>query len=48
MFAGLSLFLKKYYKIIVKDLSKEQSLDANPKAIQPNNFIGNLDWDGNK
>ena len=34
--------------MIVKDLSKQQALDSGPKAIQQNNFTGNLDWDGNK
>ena len=32
--------------MIVKDLSKQQSLDANPKAIQQINFTGNLDRTG--
>ena len=34
----------KYYKMIAIDLSKQQLLDANPKAIQQINFTGNLDW----
>ena len=34
-------FLEKYYKII--DLSKQQELDADPKAIQQISFTGNLD-----
>ena len=38
---------KNNYKIIAIDLSKQQTLDANPKAIQEINFAGNLDWDGN-
>ena len=29
------------------DLSKQQALDANPKAIQQINFAANLDEDGN-
>ena len=33
--------------IIVVDLSKQQALDADPKAIQQINFTGNLDWAGN-
>ena len=33
---------KKYYKIIAIDLSKQQALDADPKAIQQINFTGNL------
>ena len=39
----LSLFLKKYYKLITIDLSKQQKLDADPKAIKQINFTGNLD-----
>ena len=34
---------KKYYKIIAIDLSKQQALDADPKAIQQINFTGNLE-----
>ena len=29
------------------DLSKQQTLDADPKAIQQINITGNLVWDGN-
>ena len=36
-------YFKKYYKIIAKDLSKQQKLDADPKTIQKINFIRNLD-----
>ena len=32
--------------MIVVDLSKQQALDADPKAIQQINFIGNLDRPG--
>ena len=32
----------KYYKLIAIDLSKQQKLDADPKAIQQINFTGNL------
>ena len=32
-----------YYKMIAIDLSKQQVLDADPKAIQQINFIGNLE-----
>ena len=32
-----------YYKMIVIDLSKQQALDVNPKAIQQTNFTANLD-----
>ena len=35
--------MKKYYKLIAIDLSKQQKLDADPKAIQQINFTGNLD-----
>ena len=38
---------KKYYKMIAVDLSKQQALDANPKAIQQFNFTENLDRAGN-
>ena len=36
-------YFKKYYKLTVTDLSKQQKLDADPKAIQQINFTGNLD-----
>ena len=32
------------YKMIAIDLSKQQELDDDPKAIQQINFPGNLDW----
>ena len=40
-------YLKKYYKMIAIDLSKQQVLDADPKAIQKINFTANLDRAGN-
>ena len=40
-------YFKKYYKMIAIDLSKQQALDADPKAIQQINFTANLDRDGN-
>ena len=40
-------YFKKYYKMIAIDLSKQQTLDADPKAIQPINFTANLDRAGN-
>ena len=40
-------YFKKYYKIIAVDLSKQQALDADPKAIQLINFTENLDRVGN-
>ena len=33
--------------MIAVDLSKQQALDANPKAIQQINFTANLDKTGN-
>ena len=33
--------------MIVIDLSKQQALDADPKAVQQINFTGNLNRDGN-
>ena len=35
-------YFKKYYKVTAIDLSKQQALDADPKAIQQINFNGNL------
>ena len=40
-------YFKKYYKMIPIDLSKQQALDADPKAIQQINFTENLDRAGN-
>ena len=40
-------YFKENYKMIAVDLSKQQSLDADPRAIQQINFTGNLDWAGN-
>ena len=31
-----------YYKMIAIDLSKQQAIDADPKATQQNSFTGNL------
>ena len=36
-------YFKKYCKLITIDLSKQQTLDADPKAIQKINFTRN--WD---
>ena len=36
-------YFKKYYKLTAIDLSKQQKLDANPKAIEQVNFTGSLD-----
>ena len=35
--------VKKYYKLISIDLSKQKKLDGNQKAIQQIKFTGNLD-----
>ena len=40
-------YFKNYYKIIAVDLSKQQVLDADPRAIQQINFTANLDRAGN-
>ena len=40
-------YFKKYYKMIAIDLSKQQVLDADPKAIQQINFTADLDEEGN-
>ena len=36
-------YFKKHYKLTGIDLSKQQSLDADQKAIQEINFTGNVD-----
>ena len=41
------IYFKNYYKMIAIDLSKQQALDADPKAIQQINFTANLDRAGN-
>ena len=40
-------YFKENYKLIAIDLSKQQELDADPRAIQQINFTANLDRDGN-
>ena len=40
-------YSKDHYKIIAIDLSKQQALDADPRAIQQINFTANLDRAGN-
>ena len=40
-------YFKYYYKIIPIDFSKQQVLDADPRAIQQINFTANLDRAGN-
>ena len=37
------IYFKNYYKMIAVHLSKQQALDADPKAIQQINFTANLD-----
>ena len=40
-------YFKDHYKMIAIDLSKQQALDADPRAIQQINFTANLDRTGN-
>ena len=40
-------YFKNQYKIIPIDLSKQQALDADPRAIQQINFTENWDRNGN-
>ena len=40
-------YFKDHYKMIVIDLSKQQALDTNPRAIQQIDFTANLDRRGN-
>ena len=40
-------YFKKYCKMIAVDLSKQQALDFDPKAIQQINFTAKLDRTGN-
>ena len=40
----LDYYFKENYKLIAVDLTKQQVLDADPRAIQ-NNFTANLDRD---
>ena len=41
-------YVKKHYKMIAIDLSKQQGFDTNPKAKQQINFTGNLDDANNR
>ena len=41
------IYFKNYCKMIVVDLSKQQVLDTDPKAIQQINFTANADREGN-
>ena len=40
-------YFKENYKMIAINLSKQQALDADPRAIQQINFTANLDRAGN-
>ena len=40
------IYFKKYQKMIAVDLSKQQALDADTKAIQQINFTSNVDTPG--
>ena len=40
-------YFNNYNKMIATDLSKQQALNADPKAIQQIYFTANLDRDGN-
>ena len=40
-------YFKENYKMIATDLSKQQALDADPRAIQQINFTENLDREQN-
>ena len=40
-------YFKDHYKMIAIDLSKQQALDADPRAIQQINFAADLDTEGN-
>ena len=40
-------YFRAYYKMIAIDLSKQQALDADPRAIQQINFTANLDREEN-
>ena len=40
-------YFKENYKLIAIDLSKQQALDADPRAIQQINFTANLDREEN-
>ena len=39
-------YFKEKHKMIVMDLSKQQALDADPRALQQINFTANLDRAG--
>ena len=41
-------YFKEHYKMIAIDLSRQNELDADPKASQQINFTANLDRTGNR
>ena len=41
------IYFNNYYKMIALDLSKQEALDGDPKAIQKIYFTANLDRAGN-
>ena len=41
------VYFKNYYKMVAIDLSKQQALDVDPKAIQQINFTANIERAGN-
>ena len=41
------VYAKDYYKVIAIELSKQQTLDADPRTIKQINFTENLDIAGN-
>ena len=41
------IYFRDYYKMVATDLSKQQSLDVDSRAIQQINFTANLDRAGN-
>ena len=40
-------YFKDYYKMVAIEISKQQALDADPRATQQINFTANLDRAGN-
>ena len=42
-FVGRIMFVSKITTRLVLGLSKQEALDADPKALQQSSFIGNLD-----
>ena len=42
MIIQLVVYFRDYYKMIAMDLSKQQALDADPRAIQQTNFTANI------